>query len=290
LTNPTYANNAIFYHHCTLPSITTPTFTDLCGEIVAVSAPTLTQIESNCAYSYTNQYTWTYSDKCFSNTITNYYVVYNNIPPYFTTALTTISPATCTIPAVSALSAEDGCGNTGSVTITSTDTFKSTPTAGNYLVIRTYTVTDVCGLFATISQNYTISYNTAITFTPSSQALTCPRGTTCTITLTPSLGLGSCSAIVSMVLDAYPAYVTGPASCTTSGVNFGQVTCNLGTISGATTPFSITFTVPNNAIPQTVKFTIEFYYTNPNPPLNSGTNYQLINSGTVSIPVTLTIT
>ncbi|MEQ1743809.1 MAG: choice-of-anchor Q domain-containing protein [Saprospiraceae bacterium] len=140
-----------------IPNPATPTATDNCDAVVAITYNGQTTTAGTCANAYTLTRTWTATDNCGNTrTITQRIAVVDNGKPVFTSfpENTTI---TCneTPPAVGNPTASDGCGNTTVTYLGQSSTGGSCP--GNHQLKRTWRATDACGNSTVATQTIQVS-------------------------------------------------------------------------------------------------------------------------------------
>jgi len=144
-----------------IPEMISLTANDSCsGEITVQGQDSTTQGE--CPNSYIITRTWTFTDTCgnTSNSI-QLITVSDDTAPVLASALETEVNAVCTaIPPVPELTFTDNCGATVTV-VYSENT--GNQTAGSYVIIRTWTVSDTCFNTATFTQTVTVSIENPLT-------------------------------------------------------------------------------------------------------------------------------
>ncbi len=135
------------------PSPAVITFSDNCDSDVTVVASVE---ETGTACNMVYHYMWIATDDCNNTTVVDQYItVLDQTAPVFNMQNTIISAScdeTVTMPTPTAT---DNC--TGEVAITSTEAVVPGNCASNYTVVTTYTATDVCGNFSTMT--VTVNYN-----------------------------------------------------------------------------------------------------------------------------------
>ncbi|MBK9337212.1 MAG: right-handed parallel beta-helix repeat-containing protein [Lewinellaceae bacterium] len=147
-----------------IPNPATPTATDNCDAVVAITYNGETTTAGACANAYTLTRRWTAEDNC-SNTrsISQRITVVDNGKPVFTAF-----PANTTIacnenpPAVGSPTASDGCGSATVTYLGQTTTGGNCP--GNYQIKRTWRATDACGNSTAATQTIQVSDNGAPVF------------------------------------------------------------------------------------------------------------------------------
>ncbi|BDB53823.1 hypothetical protein GENT5_01280 [Flavobacterium ammoniigenes] len=129
------------------------TATDNCGLAAVVYTDIITS--GNCANNYTLLRTWTATDACGLTAIqTQTITVQDNTPPNFVEPLPTNVTVDCNaVPTAAVLTAKDNCG-------TATVTYNEIRTDGtcinSYILNRTWTATDACGLTRVHTQTISV--------------------------------------------------------------------------------------------------------------------------------------
>jgi gliding motility-associated-like protein len=135
-----------------VPTPVTLTATDTCG--TATVAFSETSLAGNCAGSYTLTRTWIATDLCgLTTTHVQTITVQDTTAPTLVGTLASPVSASCiAIPAIPALIFADNCNTTTSLTQTFTETFGNVDNNGNYVITRTWTVSDPCSNTSTFLQ------------------------------------------------------------------------------------------------------------------------------------------
>uniref|UniRef100_UPI003751147A HYR-like domain-containing protein n=1 Tax=Flavobacterium sp. TaxID=239 RepID=UPI003751147A len=144
-----------------VPVAQTFTATDNCGPATVTFNQAITA--GNCQGNYIITRTWIATDLC-GNTTPHIQVinVQDTVAPTFVETLPSNLTVECSnVPAPIVLTAVDNCG-TASVVYVQTNT--SGTCAGNYIITRTWTATDLCGLQTVHVQTITVQDTTAPTF------------------------------------------------------------------------------------------------------------------------------
>ncbi|WP_370479811.1 gliding motility-associated C-terminal domain-containing protein, partial [Tamlana flava] len=141
-----------------VPTAETLTATDSCGDAVVTVSDTRT--DGSCANNYIIARTWTATDECGLTTVhTQTITVEDTTPPTFVDTLPGDITVECdAIPAAETLTATDSCGD---AVVTVSDTRTDGSCANNYIIARTWTATDECGLTTTHTQTITVEDTTA---------------------------------------------------------------------------------------------------------------------------------
>ncbi|NMH89900.1 gliding motility-associated C-terminal domain-containing protein, partial [Flavivirga algicola] len=142
-----------------VPDAETLTATDTCGSATVTVDDVRT--DGNCPNNYTIARTWTATDECgLTTTHTQIITVQDTTPPTFegTLPATTATVECDAIPDAETLTATDNCGD-ATVTVEDVKTNGNCP--NNYIIMRTWTATDECGLTATHTQVITVEDTTA---------------------------------------------------------------------------------------------------------------------------------
>ncbi|UKM64134.1 gliding motility-associated C-terminal domain-containing protein [Flavobacteriaceae bacterium GSB9] len=141
-----------------VPTAETLTATDNCGTATVTVSDIRT--DGNCANTYTIARTWTATDECGLETAhTQIITVQDTTPPTFVEALPRDITVECdAIPEATTLTATDNCGN---ATVTVSDARTNGNCANTYIIVRTWTATDECGLTTTHTQNISVEDTTA---------------------------------------------------------------------------------------------------------------------------------
>ncbi|GAA4808862.1 gliding motility-associated C-terminal domain-containing protein [Litoribaculum gwangyangense] len=138
------------------------TATDNCG--IALVTVEDVRTNGNCDYNYTITRTYTATDECgLTNTHVQTITVQDTTPPAFVEVLpnANIVVECDAIPNAETLTAIDNCG---SATVTVSDTRTDGNCPNSYILSRTWTATDECGLTTTYTQNIIVQDTTAPTF------------------------------------------------------------------------------------------------------------------------------
>ncbi|OBQ51805.1 hypothetical protein VQ01_15120 [Tamlana sp. s12] len=143
-----------------VPIPETLTATDICGSATV----TVNDVRTNgyCKYNYSITRTWTAKDECgLTTTHTQIITVEDTKAPLFVESLPTDITVECdAIPFPENLTATDNCGN---ATVSVSDVKIIDNCANNYVIERTYTAKDECGLTTTYTQIITVQDTTAPT-------------------------------------------------------------------------------------------------------------------------------
>ncbi|WP_345169207.1 HYR domain-containing protein, partial [Algibacter aquimarinus] len=141
-----------------VPVAETLTATDTCGSASVSVADIITN--GNCDNNYTIARTWTATDECgLTTTHTQIITVQDTTPPEFVEALPTDILVECdAIPSAETITATDNCGD-AVVTVADVRTDGDCP--NNYIISRTWTATDECGLTTRHTQTITVQDTTA---------------------------------------------------------------------------------------------------------------------------------
>lgn len=175
------------------------TATDNCGLAAVVYTDIITS--GNCANNYTLLRTWTATDACGLTAIqTQTITVQDNTPPNFVEPLPTNVTVECNaVPTAAVLTATDNCG-------TATVTYNEIRTDGtcinSYILNRTWTATDACGLTRVHTQTISVQDTIAPIFV---EAL-------------PSDITIECNSVPSAVV------LTATDNCGTATVTYNEVT------------------------------------------------------------------
>ncbi|WP_067149106.1 HYR-like domain-containing protein [Pseudotamlana agarivorans] len=150
-----------------VPSPETLTATDICGSATV----TVNDVRTNgyCKYNYSITRTWTAKDECgLTTTHTQIITVQDTKAPLFVESSPTDITVECdAIPFPENLTATDNCGN---ATVSVSDVKIIDNCANNYVIERTYTAKDECGLTTTHTQIITVQDTTAPTPSTSFEA------------------------------------------------------------------------------------------------------------------------
>ncbi len=126
-------------------------------------------IPGACANNYLLIRTWTAVDECRNaQTVTQTITVVDTKAPVFTSAVPADTTVNCdNVPAAPNMTATDNCSTGNNVTVRYNEARRDIPGAciNNYQLIRTWTATDECGNFNTVSQTITVQDTTAPVFT-----------------------------------------------------------------------------------------------------------------------------
>ncbi|WP_445738748.1 HYR-like domain-containing protein, partial [Mariniflexile sp.] len=137
----------------TVPIPVTLTATDICG--TATVSVSDVRTNGSCKNNYTLARTWTAKDACGNETkYTQIIVVRDTKAPVFVEALPRDTTVECdAVPNAVTLTATDNCGS-AKVTVMDVRTNGDCP--NNYIIARTWTATDECGLISTHTQLITV--------------------------------------------------------------------------------------------------------------------------------------
>ncbi|MEZ4782010.1 MAG: hypothetical protein R2816_10765 [Flavobacteriaceae bacterium] len=137
------------------------TASDNCGDAVVTFDEVRT--DGSCPSDYILVRTWTATDECgLTTTHTQTVTVQDTTAPTFNEALPSDVTEECdAVTDAVTLTASDNCGN-ADVTFDEIRTDGDCPS--NYILTRTWTATDECGLTTTHSQTVTVQDTTAPTF------------------------------------------------------------------------------------------------------------------------------
>ena len=194
-----------------IPNAPTLTATDNCG--TATVSYNETSAPGTCSGSYTLTRTWTATDGCGLTAVhVQTITVQDTTAPTFVEALPANATVECSaIPTAPVLTATDNCGT---ATVSYAETSAPGTCAGNYILTRTWTATDGCGLTATHVQTITIQDTTAPVFdaaVPADVTVSCGSiPTAVTMTATDSCG----NATVSVTEVATPGACAGDSVIT----------------------------------------------------------------------------
>ncbi|TXE15236.1 gliding motility-associated C-terminal domain-containing protein, partial [Seonamhaeicola algicola] len=136
-----------------VPEAETLTATDNCGSATVTVEDVRT--DGDCDSNYTLARTWTATDACgLTTTHTQIITVQDTTAPTFTSDLPSNITVECdAIPDAETLTATDNCGD---ATVTSADAITNGDCPNNYIIARTWTATDACGLTTTHTQLITV--------------------------------------------------------------------------------------------------------------------------------------
>ncbi|MDP5081792.1 MAG: gliding motility-associated C-terminal domain-containing protein, partial [Winogradskyella sp.] len=146
-----------------LPSIDTVTATDNCGNATVTVVESTT--EGSCANEYTLVRTWTATDDCNNETIQIQTInVVDNTAPSFNEDL----PEDINIECDAVLEAEEltASDNCGTAEVTFEEIITDGACAGDFIIERRWTATDLCGNDSIHTQIITVEDNTAPTLSP----------------------------------------------------------------------------------------------------------------------------
>ncbi len=140
-----------------IPMAPVLTATDNCSTATVTTSETI--LNGSCASNYTLVRTWTATDACGLTTIyTQNITVEDTTPPTFVETLPSNITVECSsIPVAPILTALDSCG---SATVTFNETVTNASCPSNYILTRTWTATDTCGLTTTHTQTITVEDTT----------------------------------------------------------------------------------------------------------------------------------
>ena len=142
---PTFKNvpaNAVINCGETLPAISTPIASDLCGTVSIDLVET--QTGESCG-EYTHVRTWTATDDCGNTSTAVQEIVVYGSPSISLNNIPTDASLTCdqgVIAAANNITATDACGGTYAVAFKETQTDN---TCGTYTITRTWSADDGCG-------------------------------------------------------------------------------------------------------------------------------------------------
>ncbi len=141
-----------------VPAMVSLTAVDNCSDEITVAGVD-SIVPGDCPNSFTITRTWTFVDACQNTSSVSQTIIVNDeLAPTLVGNLVTEINANCLkLPEVPVLEFVDNCSNTTTVVYNSTTT--AVTENGTYAIIRTWTVSDVCGNAATFTQtvNVTIS-------------------------------------------------------------------------------------------------------------------------------------
>lgn len=144
------------------PEFAQATATDACGSEVTLTFEDVTTI-GECEGNYAITRTWTATDTCGNaSTASQTINVQDSTAPALVTEYQSEISISCdNIPTVPSLVFEDACSNNMDVKFNETST--DTGNAQNYVITRTWTVTDACGNEAVYTQTINVSLAVQIT-------------------------------------------------------------------------------------------------------------------------------
>ena len=141
-----------------VPAMVSLTALDNCSDAITVDGVD-SIVQGDCPNSFTITRTWTFVDACQNTSSVSQTIIVNDeLAPTLVGNLVAEINANCLkLPEVPVLQFVDNCSNT--VTVVYTETPTEITETGTYSIIRTWTVSDVCGNTATFTQtvNVTIS-------------------------------------------------------------------------------------------------------------------------------------
>jgi gliding motility-associated-like protein len=141
-----------------VPAMVSLTALDNCSDEITVEGVD-SIVQGDCPNSFTITRTWTFVDACQNTSSVSQTIIVNDeLAPTLVGNLVAEINANCLkLPEVPVLQFVDNCSNT--VTVVYTETPTEITETGTYSIIRTWTVSDVCGNTATFTQtvNVTIS-------------------------------------------------------------------------------------------------------------------------------------
>ncbi|MFT7352312.1 MAG: gliding motility-associated-like protein, partial [Flavobacterium sp.] len=154
-TAPTFVETLPTYLTVECSAIPTPvtlTAIDTCG--TATVTFTESSVAGNCAGSYTLTRTWIATDLCgLTTTHSQTVTVQDTTAPTLIDTLPTDLSVTCTtIPAIPALTFADSCINSASLIPVFLEVYGNVDSNGNYVITRTWTVSDPCSNTSTFVQ------------------------------------------------------------------------------------------------------------------------------------------
>ncbi|WP_345271815.1 gliding motility-associated C-terminal domain-containing protein, partial [Flaviramulus aquimarinus] len=141
-----------------LPLAETLTATDNCGSAEVEVSDVRT--DGNCPNNYKLARTWTATDECgLTTTHTQIITVQDTtVPEFVETPPRDVTVECDAIPEVTILTATDNCGD---ATVTVNDVITNGDCPSNYIIARTWTATDECGLEVKHTQLITVQDTTA---------------------------------------------------------------------------------------------------------------------------------
>jgi hypothetical protein len=148
-----------------IPPVATPTATDNCDPVVAITYNGQTTSPGSCPNQYTITRIWTAADNCNNTrTVSQRISVIDTQKPFFTSVPPNLSIA-CTdpMPPLGTPTASDHCGSASVLYLGQTTLNTQCP--GTYQVRRTWRATDACGNSTTASQTIFVSDAQPPTFT-----------------------------------------------------------------------------------------------------------------------------
>ncbi len=148
-----------------IPPVATPTATDNCDPVVAITYNGQTTSPGSCPNQYTITRIWTAADNCNNTrTVSQRISVIDTQKPFFTSVPPNLSIA-CTdpMPPLGTPTASDHCGSASVLYLGQTTLNTQCP--GTYQVRRTWRATDACGNSTIASQTISISDTQPPTFT-----------------------------------------------------------------------------------------------------------------------------
>jgi len=155
-----------------VPAAGTPTATDNCDAVVAITYNSQTQTSGSCPNAYTLTRRWTAADNCGNTvSVSQRITVTDNDKPVFTSfpANTTIA-CNETPPPAGSPTASDGCGSVTVTYLGQSTTSGNCP--GNYQIKRTWRATDACGNSTVSTQTIQVSDTGVPVFTSAPGPLT----------------------------------------------------------------------------------------------------------------------
>ncbi len=152
------------------------------GKVTVLKNENRNPIPGACANNYLLIRTWTAIDECRNaQTVTQTITVVDTKAPVFTSAAPADTTVDCDkVPAAPNMNATDNCSTGNNVTVRFSETRRDIPGAciNHYELIRTWTATDECGNFNTVSQTVTVQDTTAPVFTspaPANATVACDK-------------------------------------------------------------------------------------------------------------------
>jgi gliding motility-associated-like protein len=181
-----------------VPTAATLTATDNCSANVTVTMAETTAA-GTCPASYTLTRTWSATDECGNTATTSQIITVQDTtaPTFDTAAPADISVACDAVPVAATLTATDNCGTAA---VTFNETRIDGNCAGTYVLIRTWTATDLCGNTTPATQTVKVA---DIEGPTANEAFDAVVNTTCDVILpAPALTFSdSCSGVVDVTFE-----------------------------------------------------------------------------------------
>ncbi len=137
-----------------VPTAATLTATDNCDTNATVSMSE-TRVNGTCTNSYTLSRTWTATDACGnSSSATQTITVIDTTAPVITGVPSNTTVQCDSVPGAASPTATDGCDS--NPTLTFNESTVNGSCAGNYVITRTWTATDICGNSSVKTQTITV--------------------------------------------------------------------------------------------------------------------------------------